>query len=172
MEEGDLPVTELATNEWPVDVRAELAAGKISPCVGSELVSETDRVRVWMLSLAPGGRIGFHRHVLDYFWTATCDGRAYSHYADGRMVEKEYAAGETCHLTFKAGEEMVHDLQNIGTDTLSFATVEFKNGANARAASRRRGVLRRFAAGPQASAPQRGASHFLWAAGLFRYPGR
>ena len=75
--------------------------------------------------------MGFRRHVLDCFWTATCDGRARSHYADGRVVETEYATGETCHFTFKAGEEMVHDLQNIGADTLSFVTVEFKNGANA-----------------------------------------
>ena len=84
-----------------------------------------------MLSLPPGGRIGFHRHVLDCFWTATCDGGARSHYADGRAVEKECATGGTCHSAFKAGEEMVHDLQNIGADALSFVTVEFKNSANA-----------------------------------------
>ena len=117
--------------EWPVDLRAELEAGQISPCVGTRLVSETDRVRVWHLSLAPGERIGFHRHVLDYFWTATCDGRSRSRHADGRTSEKEYTAGETCHYTFDAGEEMVHDLQNIGTDTLSFVTVEFMQCANA-----------------------------------------
>ena len=86
---------------------------------------------VWMLSLAPGGRIGFHRHVLGCFRTATCDGRARSHYADGRVVETECAAGETCYFTFNAGEETVHGPQNIGADTLSFVTVEFKNGANA-----------------------------------------
>ena len=84
-----------------------------------------------MLSLPPGGRIGFRRHVLDCFWTAICDGGARSHYADGRAVEKECAAGGTCHSAFKAGEEMVHDLQNIGADALSFVTVEFKNSANA-----------------------------------------
>ncbi len=84
-----------------------------------------------MLSLAPGGRISFHRHALDCFWTAICDGRARSRYADGRVVEKEDAAGGTCHSAFKAGEETAHDLQNIGADALSFATVEFKTSANA-----------------------------------------
>ena len=128
---GDWPVTESTINEWHSDVRAELEAGRISPCVGSKLVSETDRVRVWHLLLAPGERLGFHRHVLDYFWTATSSGRSRSHYADGRVHEKEIQAGETCHFTFGAGEEMVHDLQNIGTDTLSFVTVEFMNCANA-----------------------------------------
>ncbi len=128
---GDWPVTESTINEWPDDVRAELEAGRISPRVGSKLVSETNRVRVWHLSLAPGERKGFHRHVLDYFWTATASGRCRSHDAHGRVHEKEIQAGETCHFTFGAGEEMVHDLQNIGTDTLSFVTVEFKNSANA-----------------------------------------
>lgn len=122
---------EATSKELPVDVRAELEAGRISPCVGTKLVFETDRVRVWHLSLAPGERIGFHRHVLDYFWTATCNGRSRSRYADGRTFEMDHFAGETCHYTFDAGEEMVHDLQNIGTDRLSFVTVEFMRSANA-----------------------------------------
>lgn len=128
---GEWPVSETTISEWPSDVRAELENGRISPCVGTQLVSETDRVRVWHLTLAPGERIGFHRHVLDYFWTATSNGWSRSHYADGRVVEKECQLGETRHFTFGAGEEMVHDLQNIGTDTLSFVTVEFLNSANA-----------------------------------------
>ena len=123
-------MTQSTINEWPSDVRAELEAGRISPRVGTKLVSETDRVRVWHLLLAPGDRIGFHRHVLDYFWTATSSGRSRSYYADGRAHEKEIQTGETCHITFGAGEEMIHDLQNVGTDTLSFVTVEFKNSAN------------------------------------------
>jgi beta-alanine degradation protein BauB len=34
---------------------------------GTRLVSETAKIRVWQLNLAPGGRIGFRTHVLDYF---------------------------------------------------------------------------------------------------------
>ena len=41
-----------------------------NPCVGSTLLSENERTRVWIIRLAPGERIGFHRHVLDYFWTS------------------------------------------------------------------------------------------------------
>ena len=40
------------------------------PASATTLVSESDRVRVWTIRLKPGERIGFHRHVLDYFWTA------------------------------------------------------------------------------------------------------
>ncbi len=98
--------------------------------VGSRLVSQTDRVRVWHLTLAPGERIGFHRHVLDYFWTAVTAGRGRSHYGDGRVVEVDYAAGDTRHHTYAAGESMMHDLTNIGDTTLSFVTVEFVESAN------------------------------------------
>ena len=54
--------------EWPPEIAAEFEREKKNPnpCVGSDLVSESDRVRVWMIRLAPGERIGFHRHVLDY----------------------------------------------------------------------------------------------------------
>ncbi len=98
--------------------------------VGSRLVSQTDRVRVWHLTLAPGERIGFHRHVLDYFWTAVTAGRGRSQYGDGRVVEVDYAAGDTQHHTYAAGESMMHDLTNIGDTTLSFVTVEFVESAN------------------------------------------
>lgn len=115
---------------WSSEIQEELNAGGFSPRVGSELVSENERVRIWHLSLQPGERIGFHRHVLDYFWTATSSGRSRSHFADGQIIETDYEAGDTKHYTFGAGEEMVHDLQNIGDTILSFVTVEHKDSAN------------------------------------------
>lgn len=99
--------------------------------VGSRLVSETERVRVWSLTLKPSERIGFHTHVLDYFWTAVTGGRARSHYGDGRVAEVSYQPGDTQHHTFGPGEFMTHDLENIGDTDLTFTTVEFKDGANA-----------------------------------------
>ena len=45
--------------EWPAWLAAELEANALSGVVGSELVSESDRVRVWSLKLQPGERIGF-----------------------------------------------------------------------------------------------------------------
>lgn len=109
----------------------ELAASSSNGRVGTVLVSETDAVRVWHLVLQPGERIGFHRHVLDYFWTVLCDGRARSHYDDGSVREVAYQTGNTRHFAFGAGEHMTHDLENTGSGPLSFVTVEFKNGKNA-----------------------------------------
>ncbi|WP_426435506.1 hypothetical protein [Bradyrhizobium genosp. P] len=52
----------------------ELAASGRNGRVGQVLLSETDRVRVWLINLQPGERLPFHRHVLDYFWTAVTPG--------------------------------------------------------------------------------------------------
>ena len=62
---------------WPGAIAAEVEAKRHNHngCVGTALVSESDRVRVWIIRLAPGERVGFHRHVLDYFWTCVTGGR-------------------------------------------------------------------------------------------------
>jgi mannose-6-phosphate isomerase-like protein (cupin superfamily) len=117
--------------EWPQWRRDELAAAGTNGRVGSVLVSQSDRVRVWHLTLAPGERLGFHRHVLDYFWTVTAPGRGRSRYASGEVQDVEYEAGDTRHLRFGVGESMIHDLENIGDTPLSFVTVEFLDSANA-----------------------------------------
>ena len=117
--------------DWPEPIRAEFQEGNFGGQVGQALVSETDRVRVWHLTLQPGERIGFHRHVLDYFWTVLGDGRARSHYGDGTIADAAYRQGDTRHFVFEKGESMVHDLANTGETPLSFVTVELKDSANA-----------------------------------------
>jgi hypothetical protein len=117
---------------WPAEIAAEFEREKKSPnpCVGNSLVSESDRVRVWMIRLAPGERIGFHRHVLDYFWTSVSGGRGRQHLQDGSTVEFTYTPGETRHETYGAGEYKVHDLQNLGDKEMVFMTIEFLQSAN------------------------------------------
>jgi quercetin dioxygenase-like cupin family protein len=119
-------------SQWPADIAAEFEreSKTINPCVGSQLLSGTERTRVWIIRLAPGERIGFHRHVLDYFWTAVSGGRGRQHVNDGSTVEYTYAPGETRHESYGAGEFKVHDLENLGDRELVFMTVEFKDSAN------------------------------------------
>lgn len=112
------------------ELKAEFARNAFNPCVGQVLLSQTDKVRVWHITIAPGERVGFHRHVLDYFWTALSAGTAQSHLNGGPAQRAEYRAGETRHLTFKRGEFLLHDLENIGTTPLTFVTVEFLASAN------------------------------------------
>jgi len=117
---------------WPADIAAEFEREKKSPnpCVGTTLVSETDKVRVWMIRLAPGERVGFHRHVLDYFWTSVSGGKGRQHVHDGTTVEYTYAPGETRHETYGLAEFKVHDLTNLGDREMVFMTIEFLQSAN------------------------------------------
>ncbi|GJE03805.1 hypothetical protein [Methylobacterium isbiliense] len=114
----------------PPDLAEAFARARHNGCVGTRLLSETERVRVWTIELKPGERIDLHTHVLDYFWTAVTPGRARSRYADGRVAEVAYAAGDISHQTYGPGQHMTHDLENIGDTTLIFTTVEFLGGAN------------------------------------------
>jgi hypothetical protein len=103
-------------SEWPAALKEEFAREARSPngCVRSELVSETDKVRVWTIRLKSGQRFGFHRHVLNYFWTAITPCRGRQHLMDGTTVEYT----------------KVHDLENVGDTDMVFMTVEFLESAN------------------------------------------
>src|SRR2546421_11930067 len=105
---------------WPPEIAAEFEREKNNPnpCVGNALVSENNRVRVWTIRLKPGERMGFHRHVLDYFWTCVTGGRGRAHLMDGTTVEHSYAPRETRHETYTSGQFKVHDLENIGDKAL------------------------------------------------------
>src|SRR3954447_13589729 len=117
--------------EWPAALKTEFAreAERPNGCVGSELLSETDTTRVWMIRLAAGERIGFHRHVLNYFWTSVNGGRGRQHLMDGTTVEYSYYPGETRHEIYGPGEFKVHDLENLGADERIFMTVESIEGS-------------------------------------------
>ena len=117
---------------WPPAIAAEFERERqnINGCVGTALLSENDKVRVWIIRLAPGERIGFHRHVLDYFWTAVSGGRGRQHVHDGTTVEYTYQPGETRHEIYRSGQYKVHDLENLGDKEMVFMTIEFLNSAN------------------------------------------
>lgn len=115
---------------WPEKLCAEFDRNQFNGAVGNVLVSETDKVRVWHLSLPPGGWITFHRHVLDYFWTTPSTGIARGYYEDGRIVDVYHYPGETRHFRHGKGEYFVHAIENVGATELVFITVEFLPGDN------------------------------------------
>ena|ERR1700712_4262475 len=125
-----IPIAIRPGSDWPAAIQTELAAHDTRPLVGTKLLLANDRVRVWEIRLAPGERIGFHRHVLDYFWTAVTAGTALSHQGDGTTVQASYTAGQTQYYTYGPGEYKIHDLENIGGTDLIFTTVEFLQSAN------------------------------------------
>ncbi len=123
----------VATNfdGWSDELRAEFETHSHDGHVGSRLLSQNDRVRVWEIRLAPGQRWHAHRHVLDYFWTAVNAGRSRQHTSDGTTRDVSYGAGETRHFTFAEGEYLLHDIENVGDTDLVFTTVEHLDSANA-----------------------------------------
>lgn len=131
----DLPLAgELVADDvdgWPDWLKAEFAEHADDGHVGSRLLSEDSRVRVWEIRLAPGQRWHAHRHVLDYFWTAVNPGRSRQHTFDGTTRDVTYRAGETRHFHFGPGEYLLHDIENIGDTELVFTTVEHLDSDNA-----------------------------------------
>jgi quercetin dioxygenase-like cupin family protein len=131
---SDLPLAGTLVGEnfegWSEDLRAEFDTHAHDGEVGSKLLSENDRVRVWEIRLAPGERWHAHRHVLDYFWTAVNAGTSRQHTFDGTTRDVSYSAGETRHFHFDAGEYLLHDIENVGNSELIFTTVEHLDSAN------------------------------------------
>lgn len=116
--------------DWPTGLYEDMRANEFSGCVGSVLVSETDRVRVWHLHLPAGQRCAFHRHVNPYFWSAHHAGRARGYFSSGEVRDTVHYAGETKHYYYGSGEYMLHSVENIGDTDLAFTTVEFLDGEN------------------------------------------
>ena len=116
---------------WPDWLKDDFTKHANDGHVGSRLLSENSRVRVWEIRLAPGERWHAHRHVLDYFWIAINPGRSRQHTHDGTTREVSYQAGETRHFHFGTGEYLLHDIENIGDHELLFTTVEHLDSANA-----------------------------------------
>lgn len=116
---------------WPDGLLNDMNANQFSGVVGSVLVSETDRVRVWHLHLPVGKRCAFHRHVLNYFWTCHSHGKARGYFEDGTVKDVSHFPGDTKHFDFGLGEYLLHSVENIGETDLLFTTVEFKQSANA-----------------------------------------
>src|ERR1043166_6110203 len=122
----DKATSKADTSAWPEALKQEFEREARAPngCVGNALVSETNRLRVWTIRLKPGERFGFHRHVLDYFWTSVSGGRGRQHLMDGTTVEYSYAPGEPREEPCGWGGGKVHALENMGDAELLFMTVE------------------------------------------------
>lgn len=131
---ADLPLagTLIATDfeGWSDELKAEFDTHSHDGAVGSVLLAETPRARVWEIRLQPGERWHAHRHVLDYFWTAINAGTSRQHTFDGTTRDVSYAAGETRYFHFGRGEYLLHDIENVGTSDLIFTTVEHLDSEN------------------------------------------
>jgi hypothetical protein len=131
---NDLPIAGTLTSEgraeWPDEIRQDFEANAFNGNVGTRLLQENERTRIWEIRLQPGERVHAHRHVLDYFWTAINPGVSRQRTFDGTTRVVEYQPGETRYYSFGEGEYLLHDLENIGDTELVFSTVEFLDSKN------------------------------------------
>jgi quercetin dioxygenase-like cupin family protein len=106
----------------PGDYAAELSAPE--DAVGTRLLLENERLRVWEVRLEPGARAPFHRHVRPYFWSCVDAGTGRQRHGDGTVRVRRYREGETEFWLHSPEDDRVHDLENVGDGVLRFVTVE------------------------------------------------
>jgi quercetin dioxygenase-like cupin family protein len=97
----------------------------ISPAVGTRLLFENDRVRVWDLQLAPGESTGLHRHTTDFLYVVIGDGELQTAFPDGtREPPRVMHDGD---VRFRAvRDESVHEAINVGGTPWRNIVVELK----------------------------------------------
>jgi hypothetical protein len=115
----------------PVSTTFDLAAFEAelqcepNRAIATRVLLENEGVRVWELKLEPGERARFHWHTNTYFFVCVDGGRARSRFPNGHLIEMDYEPGFS-FFTEEPTEESpeIHDLENIGTTSLRFTTVE------------------------------------------------
>ena len=98
----------------------------VSPEVGTQLLFENERVRVWDLRLAPGESTGLHRHEYDYLYVVIGAGRLQA--ADAEGTRREASDMKDGEVRFSEIEgEAVHEAFNVGEGPWRNIIVELKD---------------------------------------------
>ena len=97
----------------------------ITDAVGTKLLFENDRVRVWDFRLAPGEQMPFHRHTTDFFYVVIGEGELQTLFPDGTADPPR-----TMHdgdVRFReVADESVHAAKNVGSMPWRNIVVELK----------------------------------------------
>ena len=81
--------------------------------VGTRLLWENERVRVWHLELGPGESSPLHTHMHPYFFVVVQSSATRTEFADGSLSEDEDPAGAAVWAGL-AGDYRTHVLTNVG----------------------------------------------------------
>jgi quercetin dioxygenase-like cupin family protein len=99
--------------------------GTVLGPIGDKVVFENDTIRVWGLSLKPGGIQPWHRHDLPYLVVPLTPGDNVMRFADGRVRATKETPGDA--LWREPG--IPHELENVSSWTYSNLLIEFKQVA-------------------------------------------
>ncbi|MDQ3947314.1 MAG: hypothetical protein M3357_19585 [Actinomycetota bacterium] len=92
--------------------------------LGTKVLFENDRIRVWEVRLAPGERGAFHLHDRHYVWTVVDAGVGLQRSDDGTYKVRQYNVGDTSYQDNTAENPMIHDFENAGDGEIRFITTE------------------------------------------------
>jgi len=98
--------------------------------VGTTVLFENDRVRVWEMVLDPGDTCAPHRHQHDYLMIYTTPSVIRATLDDGRPVAQHVEAGGVAYRAVGQAGLPPHQISNCGTETSRHFIVELL-GANA-----------------------------------------
>ena len=96
----------------------------VSQKVGTELIFENDRVRVWALVLHPGESSQFHRHENDYVFVHATESQVKLHRRGQPDEVQSYERHFVQALTVGSGIE--HQITNVGSTLHDEILIEIK----------------------------------------------
>jgi hypothetical protein len=95
--------------------------------VGSKVLFENERVRVWDLCLAPGESTGLHAHRCDYFYVVIGDGELEAINADGSVLHRGTMQDGEVHYRSIDDGPAVHEAFNVGKKPWRNIIIELKD---------------------------------------------
>ena len=97
---------------------------EISTNIGTELLFENDRVRVWNMVLQPGEESPLHRHEGDYIFVYTTPSRITAFREGQEPITNEHDDGYVQYT--EVGSGIVHKIRNDAQETHRQILVEIK----------------------------------------------
>ena len=106
-----------------------MAENSITDDVGTKLLFENDRVRVWDLQLALGEQMPFHRHSSDYLYVVIGGGELQTVFPDGTADSPREMKDGDVRFREVPGEA-VHAARNVGSTPWRNIVVELKRSGS------------------------------------------
>ena len=97
--------------------------------IGDKILFENEFVRVWSVTLDPGGRQPWHQHLLPYLIVPLTEGKNEMTFDDGRVRQTQEKPGEV--IWREPG--IPHELRNCSDWQYRNVLVEIKAGAQGEA---------------------------------------
>lgn len=100
-------------------------AEEITTDIGTRVLLENERVRIWEMTLAPGESSPLHRHLHDYLFVYATPGEMAVHDGEtGEVTQQPSAAGFAYYREVGPTGLPPHRLENVGETTATHYLVE------------------------------------------------